>query len=86
MWNLYRKAETFSTLPAELLGLENPWVRWQFDNAVLHLGTVVTHRMGEEDRRGKPRYPTVEQALGLMPAPKPVNVAALATFAKVSKG
>lgn len=62
---MYSQAKTFRQTPAEMLGLNEPWIAWQFDRAVFTLGRYVEWetRPGKD---GKPRR-RIETVLGQEP-------------------
>lgn len=74
MWLLYNQAKTFQQLPSDLLGFEQVWVSWMFNNAVFYLGRHADNKLSQRDDKGKSKY-TIEQALNL--PPQPVSMAAL---------
>lgn len=51
---------------------DNPWLCWQFDNAVEMLGLWVENKMSERTEKGKPRY-EIEELLGLPHRIKPIS-------------
>lgn len=55
MWNLHNLSQKYSQRPSDLLGLDNAWVAWDFDQAVLMWGNHVQRALDEcEDWKKKP--------------------------------
>ena len=80
MWLLYNQAKTFQQLPSELLGFEQVWVSWMFNNAVFYLGRHVDNKLSQRDKDGRPKY-CIEEALNL--PPKLVDLDKLAMVAGI---
>lgn len=86
IWKLYRVGTQFQQRPSEVFGIRaNPWLAWQFDNAVLTFGTWVQNRLDARDEDNRPKY-SFESALGLPIQPKKISRAAMMNMpgAKIS--
>ena len=65
VWNLFRQSQAFGKNPSEVFGIRgNPWLAWQFDNAVALFGRWVENRIAAHDEQGKPLFKTLAAALG----------------------
>ena len=83
---MYRQCKTFQQSPSQTFGIRNnPWLAWQFDQAILTWGTWVQNRLDERDKEGRPKY-NARQALGLSVVVKPINVNAFRAFSNVEIG
>lgn len=52
MWLLHQKATRFHRPPSELVGIEDEWAAYQFDNAVNFFGVTVENALQERDEIG----------------------------------
>ena len=74
VWNLYQRAKRFGISPSDALGLRrNPWVAWQFDNAVSTFGTWVENKLAERTKDNKPKH-RIEKLLDMTPPKRKVGV------------
>jgi hypothetical protein len=65
MWTLYNRCQTFQQSPSGTIGIRaNPWLAWQFDNAVFTFGRWVDSKLNERDKKGKPKH-KIEALLGI---------------------
>lgn len=69
MWQLHQKATRFHKPPSELIGIEDAWTAYQFDNAVNYFGITIENALAETHKVGigpnaktEPRY-TLETLL-----------------------
>lgn len=70
---------------AVLFGIrDNPWLAFQFDNAVMTFGTWAQNRISAVDEKGKSKYRTLEAALDLPGKVKPINIAKMAMLGGVN--
>lgn len=80
MWNLYQTCKAFGQRPSEFFGIEEAWLAWDFDQAIMMAGQVVEGRLSERDGDGRAVYKTLREALGMPPEPmkaKPISKAML---------
>lgn len=83
---LYRQAETFGQSPAAILGITEPWIAYQFDQAVLTLGLYVSGKLGERKKNGKPKWTLTQILEGRAMKQKRGTMAQLlATFGRTVK-
>lgn len=64
MWALYRLAKTLRTRPSELVGLEDPYVAYCLDEAVMVFGDHVTTELEKVEGKKKERERKQRQKLG----------------------
>jgi len=72
---LYKRASTFGTRPSDLMGIQNHWLAYQFDEVVHLIGWQVESRLNATDDKGRRRY-SYEEALRV-PEPDRVSVSKL---------
>lgn len=54
---MYRQSQAQRRSPADIFGIRsNPWLAYQFDNAVLLFGNWVEGKLKETDYKGKPKH------------------------------
>ena len=74
VWNLYVQCQQYSGSPSVRFGLRgNPWLAYQFDNAVMLFGRWVESKLAERTEDNKPKH-RPETLLGLPIKPKVVSV------------
>lgn len=59
VFTLYQMATTYQNRPSELIGVDDPWLAFQFDRAIFLFGRAVENRLQERKNIGtskKPRY------------------------------
>jgi hypothetical protein len=56
MWHLSLLSKTTGTRPSEIVGIDDEWAAYQFDQAVIFVGRYVHSKTNELDRDGKPLY------------------------------
>lgn len=54
VWRLHIQADAYSKPPAELVGIRNTWLAYQFNGAVIFYGRYVEGKLNERDDDGKP--------------------------------
>ena len=47
---------TYHRRPSEVIGVDDPWVAYQFDMAVAQFGAWVEGKLSERDKAGKPKH------------------------------
>jgi hypothetical protein len=52
MWNLWRKAKEFHSLPSKVFGERDPLAAYMLDNAVLAFGTIIENALMEQHEIG----------------------------------
>lgn len=76
VWNLYQTCKAFGQRPSAMFGIEDEWLEWDFDHAILFAGKWVEARLEERDKDGRAVYKTLREALNLPKEPmtiKPVS-------------
>jgi hypothetical protein len=56
MWNLHTMGKAYGRLPSRILGIDDPWAAYQLDHACVIFGTWVESKLGERDKKGRPKH------------------------------
>lgn len=79
MWQLYSTAKTTCQRSSSLVGIDDPWIALQFDNAVSLVGVVIENASQETIQVGTKKEPKTERKYHMeqlldpafrLPAPK----------------
>jgi hypothetical protein len=60
-WNLHQLSKTYGQRPSSLLSIDDDWIAFQFDTAILSFGLEVEARYEERNKKGA-RKRTLKQA------------------------
>lgn len=64
MWLLHLTCKEYHLNPADEFGLQDRWVRWQFNHAVATAGRIIEGKLNEKDEKNRNKY-SLEEVLGL---------------------
>ena len=53
MWKLSQLAEKAAKRPSEIVGIDDEWAAYQFDQAVVFVGVYINNKLNEIDDKGK---------------------------------
>jgi hypothetical protein len=56
MWSLSLLAKATRTRPSKIVGVDDEWAAYQFDQAVMFVGRYIYGKLNELDDKGKPLY------------------------------
>lgn len=56
MWKLSQLAEKAAKRPSDIVGIDDEWAAYQFDQAVIFVGVYINNKLNELDEEGKPIY------------------------------
>lgn len=90
MWNLHALATATHQRPSDIVGIDDRWAAYQFDAAVVLVGTTVENALQEMSESGgkmTPRYTSAQLLDAGFRLPQPASAAdALKAMATKSKG
>lgn len=83
MWSLHNQAKEYSLPPSAIVGIEDEYPAWCFDQAIFTFGRWVENKLNERHekglRKGKPVH-RIETLLGLPIATRRISMSEVMTM------
>jgi len=82
MWRLHQMCQMYRLRPSDVIGIDDRWLAFDFDDALTTFAVIVQNRLDETDKQGRHKH-DVYSALNLPKPLKRVNLAMFAQFGNV---